>query len=147
MFRCYENRVPSQDARDLSMSESPNIDSVASPLRRRGGRPRLEEGDRRTERISVPVNREEADEIERKGRAVHMRKGVFLRHLGLGKLIPRPIPAINYRAYRQLGRLAVDFSYALMLIEAGDDAGVDRQLAERILDTLRRVQELLMEGR
>lgn len=129
------------------MSESPKIDSVTPPSRCRGGRPRLVEGDRRTARISVPVNQEEADAIERKGRAVHMKKGVFLRHLGLGKQIHRPVPAINYRAYRQLGRLAADFSYALMLIEAGKHVGIDRQLAERILDTLRHVEELLVKGR
>jgi hypothetical protein len=61
-----------------------------------------------------------------------MRKGVFLRHLGLGKQIQRPVPSINYRAYRQLGRLAADFSYAL--IESGESVGIDRQLAERILE-------------
>lgn len=129
------------------MSESPMRDSTATSPRRRGGRPRLSAGDRRAGRISVPVNREEADAIERRGRAVHMKKGVFLRHLGLGKQLPPPVPAINYRAYRQLGRLAADFSYALTLIESGDSVGIDRQLAERILDALRHVEELLMKGR
>lgn len=129
------------------MSENPKIDSVTPPSRRRGGRPRLDEGDRRTGRISVPVNQEEADEIERKGGAVHMKKGVFLRHLGLSKQMHRPVPAINYRAYRQLGRLAADFSYALMLIDAGMHPGIDRQLAERILDALRHVEDLLVKGR
>src|SRR3982750_4912167 len=102
------------------MSERQKPDSTAPNPRHRGGRPRLEDNDRRMERISVPVSREESDTIERKGRAVHMKKGVFLRHLGLGKQLPRPVPSVNYRAYRQLGRPAADFSYALTLIESGE---------------------------
>lgn len=85
--------------------------------------------------------------IERRGRAVHMKKSVFLRHLGLGKRIRRPVPAINYRAYRQLGRLAADFSYALILMESGQHLGIDHQLAKQILDTLRHVEELLVKDR
>jgi hypothetical protein len=129
------------------MSEGPKLNSAAAPPRHRGGRPRLDEGDRRSGRISVPVSQEESDVIERRGRTVHMKKGVFLRHLGLGKQLPRPVPAINYRAYRQLGRLAADFSYVLMLIDSDESVGIDRQLAERILDKLCHVEELLMKGR
>lgn len=129
------------------MSERQKSDSATASSRRRGGRPRLDDNERRTERISVPASRDEADAIERKARAVHMKKGVFLRHLGLGKQIKRPVPTINYRAYRQLGRLAADFSYALMLIETGGAVGIDRQLVERILDTLLHAEELLVKGR
>jgi hypothetical protein len=57
------------------------------------------------------------------------------------------VPAINYRAYRQLGRLAADFSYMLTLMESGQRVGIDRQLAGRILDTLRHVEELLLKDR
>lgn len=129
------------------MSDSQKLDSTSPLLRRRGGRPRLDDADRRTERISVPVSREEAEVIESRGRTVHMKKGGFLRHLGLGKRIRRPVPAINYRAYRHLGRLAADFSYALLLVESGQSVGIDRQLAEGILDALRQVEELLLKGR
>jgi hypothetical protein len=129
----------------MSERQKPGIAGV--PPRRCGGRPRLGDDDRRTGRISVPVSREEADVIERRGRAVHMKKAVFLRHLGLSKRIHRPVPAINYRAYRQLGRLAADFSYVLTLMESGQRVGIDRQLAERILDTLRHVEESLVKDR
>jgi hypothetical protein len=112
----------------------------------RGGRPRLEDSDRRDSRIGVPVNAEEDAAISRKAGLVHMKKGTFLRHLGLGKQIHRPVPAINYRAYRQLGRLAADFSYALLLIHEGRSIGIDRQLAERILDELRHLEDLLVKG-
>jgi hypothetical protein len=112
----------------------------------RGGRPRLEDSDRRDRRIGVPVNEEEDAAIGERARLVHMKKGTFLRHLGLGKQIHRPVPAINYRAYRQLGRLAADFSYALLPIHEGMSIGIDRQLAERILDELRHLEDLLIKG-
>jgi hypothetical protein len=129
------------------MSERQKPDIARAPPRRSGGRPRLGDDHRRTGRISVPVSREEEDVIESRGRAVHMKKSVFLRHLGLGKRIRRPVPAINYRAYRQLGRLAADFHYVLTLMESGQRVGIDRQLAERILNTLRHVEELLVKDR
>jgi hypothetical protein len=56
------------------------------------------------------------------------------------------VPAINYRAYRQLGRLAADFSYALLLIHEGRSIGIDQQLAERILDELHHLEDLLVKG-
>ena len=119
---------------------------VEKPSGRRGGRPRLEDSDRRDRRIGVPVNAEEDDAIGGKAKLVHMKKGTFLRHLGLGRQIHRPVPAINYRAYRQLGRLAADFSYALLLIHEGRSIGIDRQLAERVLDELSHLEELLIKG-
>lgn len=112
----------------------------------RGGRPRLEDFERRTGRIGVSVNEEEEDIIAGKAESVHMKKGVFLRHLGLGKHLHRPVPAINYRAYRQLGRLAADFSYALMLVEAGKSVGIDRLLVVQILNEIRGTQNGLMDG-
>jgi hypothetical protein len=110
----------------------------------RGGRPRLENAYRRDRRIGVPVNEEEDEAIGGKAELSHMKKGTFLRHLGLGRQIRRPVSAINYRSYRQLGRLAADFGYALALIEAGKNIGIDRQLAERILDEIRHIENLLV---
>jgi hypothetical protein len=106
----------------------------------------LEDSDRRDRRIGVPVNEEEEDVIGGKAKLAHMKKGAFLRHLGLGKHIHRPVPAINYRAYRQLGRLAADFSYALILIDSGKSVDLDRQLTGQILDEIRRTQDQLMRG-
>src|SRR5205085_6400913 len=112
----------------------------------RGGRPRLEDSDRRDRRIGVPVSDREDNAIGGRAKLAHMKKGVFLRHLGLGKHIHRPVPAINYRAYRQLGRLAADFSYMLMLLDAGKRVGIDRQLVVQILAEIRGMQEQLMKG-
>ena len=118
---------------------------IQSNGRTRGGRPRLEDFERRAGRIGVSVNEEEEEIIAGKAKLANMTKGAFLRHLGLGKRMRRLVPAINYRAYRQLGRLAADFSYALMLLEAGKSIGIDQQLAERILDEVRHLEDLLMK--
>ncbi len=128
----------------MSRKKRKNCDEPAGNAR--GGRPRLEDAERRDLRIGVPVNEEEDDAIGDKAKLAHMRKGAFLRHLGLGKQMHRPVPAINYRAYRQLGRLAADFSYALILIDAGKSIGIDRQLAMRVLDEIRCTQDQLMKG-
>ncbi|HEY0321689.1 MAG TPA: hypothetical protein VGC66_12080 [Pyrinomonadaceae bacterium] len=120
---------------------------LASVSSAHGGRPRLEDLERRTKRIGVPVNEEEDKIISGRAKLTHMKKGVFLRHLGLSKHIQRPVPAINYRAYRQLGRLAADFSYALILIEVGKSIGVDQQLVAQILEEIRRTQNQLMKGK
>jgi hypothetical protein len=112
----------------------------------RGGRPRLEDAERRDLRIGVPVNEEERNIIDGKAKLAHMKNGFFLRHLGLGKQMHRPVPAINYRAYRQLGRLAADFSYALLLIHEGRSIGIDRQLIMQTLDEIRCTQDQLMKG-
>ena len=100
-------------------------DRAISASRAHGGRPKLEDADRRDRRIGVPVNQHEEDAIGEKAKLAHMRKGVFLRHLGLGKHIRRPVPTINYCAYRQLGRLAAEFSYALILLDVGKSIGID----------------------
>jgi hypothetical protein len=128
------------------MSHRKSEDCDAPTGNARGGRPRLEDAERRDLRIGVPVNEEERNAIDGKAKLAHMRNGTFLRHLGLGKQMHRPVPAINYRAYQQLGRLAADFSYALLLIHEGRSIGIDRQLAERILDELRHLEDLLVKG-
>ncbi len=122
------------------------MERVVAAGRARGRRPRLEDFERRTGRIGVPVNEEEDNIISDKAKKVHMKRGVFLRHLALGKHLHRPVPAINYRVYRQLGRLAADFSYALMIAEAGRNLGLDRQLVVQILNEIKRTQNQLMKG-
>lgn len=128
------------------MSRNRRKDCDAPTGNARGGRPRLEDAERRDLRIGVPVNEEERNIIDGKAKLAHMRNGAFLRHLGLGKQMHRPVPAINYRAYRQLGRLAADFSYALMLVEGGKSVGIDPQLAMQILNEIRSTQHQLMKG-
>jgi hypothetical protein len=144
---CVQRKHPSEEARrnESAMSRR-GKDRTPSTSGARGGRPRLEDADRRDRRIGVPVNQHEEDAIDDKAKLAHMRKSVFLRHLGLGKHIHRPVPAINYRAYRQLGRLAANFSYALTLLDAGKRIGIDRQLVLEVLDEIRHLENLLMKG-
>jgi hypothetical protein len=128
----------------MSRKKRKNCDEPTG--RARGGRPRLEAAERRDLRIGVPVNEHENFAIDEKAKFAHMKKGVFLRYLGLGKQIHHPVPAINYRAYRQLGRLAADFRYVLILIEAGNSIGIDRQLVTKVLDEIHHLGNQLMKG-
>jgi hypothetical protein len=128
------------------MSHKKGKDCDAPTGNARGGRPRLEDAERRDLRIGVPVNEHEDGAIDEKAKLAHMKKGAFLRHLGLGKHIHHPVPTINYRAYRQLGRLAADFRYALILIDAGNNIGIDRQLVTKVLDEIHRLGNQLMKG-
>lgn len=112
----------------------------------RGGRPALDDSERRDKRIGVPVNEEEDAVISAKAAQARRTKADFLRHVGLGRRIPRPVPGINYRAYRQLGRLAADFSYAIALLDDGYGVGIDRHLAERVIDEISRIGDLLLRG-
>jgi hypothetical protein len=71
----------------------------------RGGRPRLDDAERRSDRINVPVNDEEKMAILNKATIYHMKGAFFLREVGLGHYMRRPIPHINYEAHRELGRM------------------------------------------
>jgi hypothetical protein len=128
------------------MSRKKRKDCAAPTGNARGGRPRMEDAERRDLRIGVPVNEHEDGAIDGKAKLAHMKKGAFLRHLGLGKHIHHPVPAINYRAYRQLGRLAADFSYALMLLESGNSISIDQQLVIKVLDEIHHLGNQLMKG-
>ena len=125
--------------------KSKNKRTRARSSRRRGGRPRLEDADRRGHRIGVPVNGEELALIT--GRAVrhHMKNAAFLRHVGLGRKLPRAVPAINFRAYRRLGRLSARVNQILCM-NREDRACLTGELAQQILDELRVVRRLLVTG-
>ena len=127
-------------------TKSKNKGTRERPGRGRGGRPRLEDVGRRGHRIGVPVNSEELILITGRAAKHHMKNAAFLRHVGLGRKLPRAIPAINFRAYRRLGRLGANVNQILMRMISGDRAGLTNGLAEQILDELRVVRRLLVLG-
>ena len=115
------------------------------PGRGRGGRPRLEDADRRGHRIGVPVNDEELALIVERATKHHMNNAAFLRHVGLGRKLPRAVPAINFRAYRRLGRMGAGINQ-LLRMNREDRACLTGGLAQQILDELRVVRRLLVTG-
>jgi hypothetical protein len=110
----------------------------------RGGRPKLDDFERRTRRIGVPVNDEEFAVIGGRAAAHHMSRAFFLRQVGLGYRPRRPIPAINYLAYRNLGRMAANLNRVVLLINAGKRVGINAEFAAQLYEELQSVRLVLL---
>lgn len=110
----------------------------------RGGRPQLDEEDRRSLRVGVPLNQEEMLIISEKARTYHMSKAFFLRKLGIGHRMRRPIPAINFQAHQSLGHLAGSLNQLIVLLREGKAAGVSQKSAEKLLGLLQSTRRALL---
>lgn len=111
---------------------------------RRGGRPRLEDAVRRTDRINVPVNEEEKTLIRSKATAYRMTGAFFLRELGLGHRMRRPLPTINIQAYRELGRMAANLNQVVTLLNLGREVGIAPEFAQRLFVLLQSIRRALL---
>lgn len=114
------------------------------PNKKLGGRPRLTSEEKRSRKIGVPVNKEEEAQIKRLASSLNKTPAEFLRSLLLELRLPRPIPEINYFAYRALTRMGKNFNRTLVLIESGHPVGINQEFAQQILDELQRVRRLLL---
>lgn len=110
----------------------------------RGGRPKLDEAERRSRMIGVPVNEEEYAAIGSRAWAHHMTRAFFLRHVGLGHRLRRPVPPINYLAYRNLGRMAANLNRVILLINMGKPVGIDREFAGQLYELLQSIRRDLL---
>lgn len=111
---------------------------------RRGGRPQLDDAMRRTNRINVPVNEEEKSLIKGKAMAYRMSGAFFLRQLGLGHRMRRPLPAINIQAYRDLGRMAANLNQVVTLLNRGREVGLAPEFAQQLLELLQSTRRALL---
>lgn len=73
-----------------------------------------------------------------------MTKTQFFRHLGLGCRLPQPIPAINYEAHRNLGRMAADLNQVVRLICDGKCDGINPEFARQLYEEMQAVRRLLL---
>jgi hypothetical protein len=110
----------------------------------RGGRPRLGDEERRTVRINVPLNQEEKSVIIVKATTYRMSGAFFLRRLGLGHRMRRPLPAINIEAYRELGNMAVNLNQIVVLSSKGRESGITPEFAQQLYDLLQTTRRALM---
>jgi hypothetical protein len=110
----------------------------------RGGRPKLDDTERRSRMIGVPVNDDEYEAIGGKAKVHHMTRAFFLRHVGLGYRMRRPIPPINYLAYRNLGRMAANLNRVILLINLGKPVGISGEFAEQLYELLQSVRRNLL---
>ena len=111
---------------------------------RRVGRPRLEDAVRRADRINVPVNEKEKALIRGKATAYHMSGAFFLRELGLGHRMRRPLPTINIQAYRDLGRMAANLNQVVTLLNRGREVGLAPEFAQQLLELLQSTRRALL---
>lgn len=111
---------------------------------RRAGRPRLEDAVRRVDRINVPVNEEEKALIRGKATAYRMSGAFFLRELGLGHRMRRPLPTINIQAYRDLGRMAANLNQVVTLLNRGREVGITPEFAQQLFDLLQSTRRALL---
>ncbi len=112
----------------------------------RGGRPKLDETELRAGRIGVSVNEEEDSIIGDKAATYHMSKAFFLRQLGLGHKMRRPIPAINFAAHRELGKIGVNLNKLVMLINEGRQVGINAESLERVHELVQSTRRALLGG-
>lgn len=110
----------------------------------RGGRPKLDDGERRSRMIGVPVNEDEYAAIGGKAEMHHMTRAFFLRHVGLGYRMRRPIPPINYLAYRNLGRMGANLNRVILLLNTGKHVGINQEFAEQLYELLQSVRRSLL---
>ena len=110
----------------------------------RGGRPKLDDAERRSRIIGVPVNEDEYEVIGSKAKMHHMTTAFFLRHVALGHRMRRPIPPINYLAHRNLGRMAANLNRVILLINMGKPVGINRGFAGQLYELLQSVRRDLL---
>lgn len=127
------------------MEESQHKRKVKKGSRgRRGGRPQLDDAMRRTNRINVPVNEEEKSLIRGKATAYRISGAFFLRQLGLGHRMRRPLPAINIQAYRDLGRMAANLNQVVTLLNRGREVGITPEFAQQLFELLQSTRRALL---
>lgn len=112
----------------------------------RRGRPELVDEERRTGRISVPVNKYEEDAIMLSATANHMTKVGYLRYRGVGYRMPRPIPTINIKAHRSLARMATNLKKLMTLVNTGRCHGISPSLINDTHELLQSVRRTLLMG-
>ena len=110
----------------------------------RGGRPKLDDTERRSRMIGVSVNEDEYEAIGGKAEVHHMTRAFFLRHIGLGYRMRRPIPSINYLAHRNLGRMAANLNRVILLLNMGTPVGINQEYAEQLYELLQSVRRNLL---
>ena len=110
----------------------------------RGGRPKLDDTERRSRMIGVSVNEDEFAAIGGKAKVHYMTRAFFLRHIGLGYRMRRPIPPINYLAHRNLGRMAANLNRVIVLFNMGAPVGINQEYAEQLHELLQSVRRNLL---
>lgn len=134
-----KNRIVTQPA------ESQLAAADEEKRRRRGGRPKLDAAEQRALRVGVPLNAAEFAAITERAKRHNMSSAHFLRHLGLNRRLPRPIPAINFESHRELGELTHVLRDTVRFAQSRCEV-FDWQSVERLLSAVQEVRRALLLG-
>jgi len=113
--------------------------------RRRGGRPRVSDIERRTGSITVAINQIESDQLFMKCEEAGMDAPSYLRAAALGNHI-LAVPAINREKYVELARLAGNLNQLMRHIQAGTGGIVHGDQLLPALDKLRAEVQALRQS-
>jgi hypothetical protein len=111
--------------------------------RRRGGRPQLGEGGRRSVLLRCRVTPTEGVHVHALAEDAGLSISELLRRLALGRRIPRAIPRVNLEVWARLGPLAANFDQYLKAVRQGQAAGAPVALLLEIRDLVDALREEL----
>ncbi|MEZ0223993.1 MAG: mobilization protein [Alphaproteobacteria bacterium] len=104
--------------------------------RRRGGRPRMPEIERRTAQVTVALNQLECERIAMKCDEAGMDVPSYLRAAALGNNV-LTVPAVNREKYTELARLAGNLNQLMRHVQSGTGGIIHGDQLLPALDKLR----------
>ncbi len=126
-------------------------DTSDRSVRRRRGRPRVPDHERRTHLIGVFVNEGELAELRRRGEATGMTDlATYLRRAVLAQRAPRAVvPEVNRGAWGELARTTANVNQIAAHLNGGgrfDERGTPRvaQALDAVRDELDRLRSVLI---
>ena len=103
--------------------------------KKKGGRPEVDDQDKRDVRVTIRFNLTEASWIGKAAAERTMAVSEFLRRQGLGRKLPAPVPAINREAWERTGKLMGGLTSIAQAAGAGEVPGwtdADRDLIREL---------------
>lgn len=108
---------------------------ASMPKRRRGPKP-IAPAARRTHTVSSRLNSAELAWLDAARDATGRQRGEYMREATLGKL-PRRVPPINEKAWRELAHAAANLNQIAHSLNAGESAALKMEELQASLDAFR----------
>jgi hypothetical protein len=113
-----------------------NMTTQPTRRRHRGGRPRMPDIERRTAKLTIALNRLEAEQLAFKSEDAGMDTAAYIRVAALGNQITA-VPKINREAYTELARLAGNLNQLMRHINSSSSVVVNGEQLGAGLEKLR----------
>ena len=106
----------------------------------KGGRPRKGSLERRSEQQNARLTPEESERFKAKAKALGLKPCDLARRALLGLKLPRPVPELNQKAWKELVPLANDLRWAIQIVKFGRKETIDQGLLENLLEAVRELR-------